>query len=171
MLILERGKMIKSLLLLVALLASTTILPSFDEFPATEIFKGKPAKVNLKSHKEARTYRTALREGVLEGPNFAGRYTVVGIGCGSGCEIIAVVDASNGKVFFPKGLTQVFTAGWWHEPFGPEFKLNSRLLIVHGEANNEEAPYGDSYYEWTGIDFKLLRFEPRDKGKAPEIDK
>ena len=160
--------MIKSLLLSVALLASTVTLPSFDEFPATKIFKGKPANVNLKTHNEARKYRTALREGIQEGPNFAGHFTVVGIGCGSGCEIIAIVDASNGKVFFPKGLKQVFTAGWWHEPAGPEFKLNSRLLVVHGTANSEDAPYGISYFAWTGTDFKLLRFEPKDRGKPPE---
>ncbi len=94
--------MIKAILLSVVLLASAVTLPSFDEFPAKEIFKGKPTKINLKSHKEARKYRTALTEGVQEGPNFAGHYTVVGIGCGSGCEIITVVDANNGKVFFPK---------------------------------------------------------------------
>lgn len=160
--------MIKASLLSAVLLASTANLPSFDGFPAKEIFKGKSAKINLKSHKEARKFRTVLTDGVQEGPNFAGHYTVVGIGCGSGCEVIAVVDATNGKVFFPKGLSQVFTAGWWHEPEGPEFKLNSRLLIVHGETNSEDAPYGSSYFEWTGTDFNLLRFDPKDRGKPPE---
>jgi hypothetical protein len=160
--------MIKSILLSVALLASTVNLPSFEQFQVKEIFKGKPAKVDLKSHKEARKYRTVLSEEIQAGPNFAGHYTVVGIGCGSGCEIIAVVDAKNGKVYFPKGLSQVYTAGWWHEPAGPEFRINSRLLIVYGTANSEDAPYGISYFEWTGADFMLLRFEPKGRGKPPE---
>ena len=46
-------------------------------------------------------YRTRLREGAAEGPNFAGRYTVVIWGCGTGCAQMGVVDSKTGRVYFP----------------------------------------------------------------------
>jgi len=160
--------MIEAILLSIVLLASAASLPPFDQFSVKKTFNGKAARIDLKSDRKAKEYQTALREGAQKGPNFAGHYTIVPIGCGSGCTKIAVVDAGNGKVFFPKGLSQIITAGWWHEPEGPVFRLSSRLLVVYGETNSENAPYGISYFEWTGNEFKLLRFEPHDRGKPPE---
>lgn len=140
----------------------------YDQYREEKMFKGKPAEPNLRSHKEAKKYRTVLREQSKEGPNFAGHYTIVTIDCGTSCAGIAVVDTQAGHVYFPKTLHHVFWAGWWHEPYGPQFKLNSRLLIAYGQVNSEDAPYGISYFEWKGKDFQLLRFEPGDRGRPPE---
>jgi hypothetical protein len=76
-----------------------------------------------------------------------------------------VLDAQTGHVYFPKNLHHVFWAGWWHKPYGLEFRLTSRLLIAYGQVNSEDAPYGISYFEWIGREFKLLRFEARDRGQ------
>lgn len=46
------------------------------KYPAGLAYKGKPAGVNLASHKDARTFRTRLREAAAQGPNFAGYMTV-----------------------------------------------------------------------------------------------
>jgi len=140
----------------------------YDQYREEKIFKGKPVEPNLATHKDARKYRTVLKRQSREGPNFAGHYTIITIGCGTSCAGIAVVDAQTGHVYFPKNLHNVFWAGWWHEPYGPQFKLNSRLLIVYGQANSEDEPYGVSYFQWIDNDFQLLHFEPRDRGRPPQ---
>lgn len=141
---------------------------AYDQYTVKEVFVGKPATPNLSTHKEAMRYRTVLRNQSKAGPNFAGHYTIVTFGCGTSCAGIAVVDAQTGYVYFPQNLHHVFWEGWWHKPYGPQFKLNSRLLIVYGQVNGEDEPYGISYYEWKRSDFHLLRFEPRDRGRPPE---
>ena len=125
-------------------------------------------RIDLRSHPKARRYRTILRKAAREGINFAGHYTIAIWGCGSSCAQIAIIDQIDGKVYFPESVSYVSWAGWWHKPYGPQFKLNSRLLIVYGQVNGEEQPYGISYYEWKGNDFHLLRFEPCDPGRPPE---
>jgi len=120
----------------------------YDQYTVQEIFAGKPATPNFSTHKEARRYRALLRNQSKTGPNFAGHYTIVTISCGTSCAIIAVVDAQTGDVHFPQNLHHVFWAGLWHKQYGPQFKLNSRLLIVYGQVNGEDEPYGISYYEW-----------------------
>jgi hypothetical protein len=158
---------IMAIMVLLAKVAFSATI-NYEQYQEKTIFKGKPAKPNLATHKEARTYRTVIRERAKEGPNFAGQYTIIRIGCGTGCVYIAVVDARTGRVYFPQNLHHVFWAGWWHETYGLQFKLNSRLCVVYGQANSEDAPYGISYFEWVGGEFKLVHFEPKDRGRSPE---
>lgn len=153
---------------LAAAQAGAEISPTFEQYPVTVTGVQKPAQPNLKSHPEATKYRSALRKAAGGGPNFAGAYTLVRIGCGSGCSYLALIDARDGKVFFPKALSTVHEAGWWKHPAGPVFNLSSRLLVVYGQANSEEAEYGISYFEWTGSDFKLVEFQAKDRGTPPK---
>lgn len=157
-------------MILAVLVAQAPLTPSlaFEDYAVSTVFQGKPAEPSLSSHSQARTYRTALRNQARKGPNFAGGYTIVQIGCGTGCSLLAVVDARTGRVFFPTGLRDIHWAGWWHDPYGPQYRVSSRLIVVYGQVNSEEAPYGVTYFEWTGTDFKLLRFELRDRGKPPQ---
>src|ERR1041385_7384281 len=74
--------------------------PRFEAYPVRGKFHGTTAKVNLRSHPKARMFRTMLRLGAKDGPNFAGYYTVVTWGCGSDCMQVAVVDCRNGRVYF-----------------------------------------------------------------------
>lgn len=94
-------------------------VPVFSDYPAGEVFAGKPAPVDLTSDANAPTFRTRLRRGASEGPNFAGHYTIVSWGCGTDCQVTAVVDARNGRVTFAP-----FTAF-----SGTAFRRESRLLI------------------------------------------
>lgn len=68
--------------------------------PKSEVYRGKPAAMVLDS-KRVRMYRTVLREGAKQGPNFAGHYTIVTWGAGLGVFSMAVIDAKTGKVYFP----------------------------------------------------------------------
>src|SRR3954471_2777292 len=74
--------------------------PRFEDYPVREVYKGPVANVRLDSRR-ARMFRTRLREDSRTGPNFAGRYTVVVWGCGTGCAQMGVVDSKTGRVYFP----------------------------------------------------------------------
>ena len=122
--------------------------PRFEDFPVTEQFTGKPATVKLASP-ESRKYRTVIREGAREGPNFAGHYTLVEWGCGAGCVQFAVVDAKTGAVFMPPFYVgpRALVEGETGEPEEPlQFRVDSRLLIVSGSRN--EKGEGVYYYKW-----------------------
>src|SRR5947209_5181169 len=71
--------------------------PKFVDYRERTVFRGEPAGAVINTPK-ARQFRTRLREDSRLGPNFAGHYTVVFWGCGSGCAQLAVVNAINGKV-------------------------------------------------------------------------
>jgi len=131
-------------------------LPRFEQFPTKVEAVHAPAAVQIKS-RDARTFRTVLREGAKAGPNFAGHYTVVTWGCGTACQRLAIVDALTGEVFFPPQLQpnsySMVTDG--SEPF--EYRLESALLIVTGAPMDKEDA-GTFYYHWTGKSLKQLRY-------------
>lgn len=135
-------------------------VPRYEDFPVAKIYKGKPAPPVLSSP-DARTFRTRLREGAAKGPNFAGRYTIVGWGCGSSCQQLAVVDAQTGKVYFSKTIPNAVYAmlpETGEEP-GLKYKLNSRLLMLvgwPGEGDRADDLAGTFYYKWENNEFKLV---------------
>ncbi len=129
--------------------------PRFIDFPATATFAGKPAPVDLDSAPDARMFRTRLRAGAAEGPNFAGDQTVVTWGCGTNCQVVAIVDARSGRVYFPGIISET----------GLAFRRDSRLLIEnpadsHDVRADERAPRpddegarlfgGPNFYAWNG---------------------
>lgn len=61
--------------------ATNLAVPQFEQYKV-KIYSGKPAVPVLRTP-EDREYRTRIREGATAGPNFAGHYTVVIIGCGT----------------------------------------------------------------------------------------
>ena len=135
-------------------------MPRFASFPARVEKLGRPAAVDIRSDRKARTYRTMLRDGAKAGPNFAGHYTIVSWGCGSSCVQWAVVDGRSGKVHFEPAVETVDATHV--DPDEPlEFHRDSRLLIVLGAPNEEGAREGVSFYEWSGKSFNLLKFVPR----------
>lgn len=135
-----------------ALAQSTDALMA--KYPAGAPFKGKPAAVNLASHKDARMFRTRLREAAPKGPNFAGHMTVVTWGCGTSCQAVALIDARNGRVYFGPTAS-----------LGVKHRLDSRLLAVNPPEEVKKA-YGDpppdwgtpEYYVWNGS--RLAKIKP-----------
>jgi hypothetical protein len=138
-------------------LAQEKHLPRFEDYPA-ELFRGAPAPAKIVGPL-ARSYRTRLRGGAKEGPNFAGHYTVVYWGCGSDCRVFAVVDAKTGKVYFPPGIRAVSRVPSQEEdPI--QYRGDSRLLVIAGEVwpgGGQWKPEATYYYEWRGGELKLVR--------------
>ena len=106
----------------------------------------------------ARKFRTSVSRRIAEkGINFAGHYSLVAVGCGTGCSITAIVDARDGKAYFPdvlNGWTGI--VGDYDIPDSEDlrvFKTFSRLLRAIGRprigamADERYGPSGIYYYE------------------------
>ena len=96
----------------------------------------------------------------MEGPNFAGNYTIARWGCGSTCVGFAVVDARTGRVYFHPQALQVMQVPYQSEEV-LQFLPDSRMLIISGElftgaAEAEPGRIGKFYYEWRNNHFALL---------------
>lgn len=129
-------------------------LPGFQSFPATEVWKGPPAPVRLKSSEE-RMFRTNLRKASKLPPNFAGHYRFTTWGCGTRCLAGAVIDLRTGTVFPPPLAGKA--AGEEHWIFCAErdnehtvdYRRDSRLMIVRCggmQTNAQGSKTPDAYY-------------------------
>ena len=87
---------------------------------------------------------------MAKGPNFAGTYTVVMWGCGSGCQSSVIVDAKTGKIYSPGLGTER----------GLCFRMDSSLIIADPitEKYMEDVPTRSKtvYYQWDGNKLKLI---------------
>ncbi len=78
----------------------------FDQYPTAPGASGRPPKMPSFGgrEKEFAAFRTRIKTGMRQGPNFAGRHSVVVIGCGTGCVFAVVGDNETGRlVLFPRG--------------------------------------------------------------------
>lgn len=146
----------------------------FEDFPAVVSSARHIAAPRLDSP-DARRYRTMIRQGVADGPNFAGHYAVVVWGCGSSCSERAIVDTNTGRVYFDRRLrdldtTQADENDNRDKQFPAYFNVSSRLLVIVGAPNEDESHDGVAFYEWTGSQLKLLRFVPRLQACVTEFD-
>jgi len=103
-----------------------------DAYPVRSIFSGKTKLPDFKGRdRDFKMYRTRIREGMRSGPNYAGHYSVIQIGCGTGCSFVIVADNKTGRpINFPRGAD----GGLYLEL---QFQLNSRLLTTQWAATNQ----------------------------------
>lgn len=144
--------------------------PSFESYPA-QVWHGRTAPFNVKSHPYARMYRTTMREQLKElGVNFAGHYTIAAAGCGTGCSITGIIDNQTGNAYFPRefdGWSVVIGEYEWKDDEDVRtFRPDSRLLRVVGRPNLGKAGEekvgrsGIYYYEWRANRLRLVKFVP-----------
>jgi hypothetical protein len=139
-------------------------VPTFSQYPA-KLERARAKAIDFKHDPDARTFKTRLSEGLREGVNFAGHYVVVGWGCGTGCISGAIVDARNGRVYFPEAFHDI---GVWYDDSGytgepVKHRKNSRLFVISGVSGDQgervgDDIWGDYYYEWKDNGLKLIRF-------------
>ncbi len=126
--------------------------------PVTALGRARPAQPDLASATYGPMYRTKLRDGAVAGPNFAGGYTVVLWGCGTGCQILSVVDPRTGRL---SGQT-LLTAN------GVQYRRDSRLLYVDPptpeQPDNCASCGTPAFYEW-----RDGRFIPVGSGPHPHL--
>lgn len=79
--------------------------------------------------KDYSTFRTRIRNEMMTGPNFAGRYAIIQLGCGTGCRFVFAADLSTGKVYdFPYG-------GEEYSMLDLRFNVKSNLVTAKWIAN------------------------------------
>lgn len=168
---------IKIVLLVTLFLACGSIgfaqsTPTLTQY-AVKVENIRNVKVNLKSHKNANMFRTNLRNAAKEGVNFAGHYILTTWGCGTNCSQSAIIDARNGRVFFPNELEGA-GFGFCDLPDDTEpsvYKANSRLLILSGfkggDLDNRDGRCGIYYLEWTGTKFRQVKFVEKKRTEVP----
>ena len=132
--------------------ATSLAVPQFEQYKVNKIHRGKPAVPVLRTL-EDREYHTRIREGATAGPNFAGHYTVIIIGCGTECASFVIVDAASGRVF--SRAQKEYTCG-------PTFKVNSRLLTTDVCTGAIQKNCNRAFWEWTGTELKFLTRIPID---------
>ena len=129
--------------------------PEFSDYKVS-VSKTKPKPIVFKGNKEARMFRTRLREANRGEVNFAGRYIFTYWGCGTGCVYGAIINTRTGAVYFPKELAGItFGMDIPDEPL--QYQKDSKLFILHGNAANSEKA-GVTYLVWEGTKFRLVKF-------------
>ena len=124
----------------------------FEDHPADDIMH-RSEKIALPQFNgrdaEFRNFRTRITNGLKEGPNFAGHFAIIGIGCGTSCSFAYVADARTGKVFpFPYG-------GEENYEMSLDYRLESRLVrVTWAELDSESCITHE--ITWNGATFDLL---------------
>ena len=146
--------------------------PTLTQY-AVRVEKKKNVKVNLRSHKNANMFRTNLRNAAKEGVNFAGHYILTTWGCGTNCSQSAIIDARNGRVFFPRELEGA-GFGFCELPDDTEpmvYQARSRLLILSGfkggDLDAADGRCGVYYLQWTGTRFRQVHFDEKKRVATP----
>lgn len=143
--------------LAVLFLASSVVACSVSDHPDFDDYESDKSELKLEvidlySHPQGPLFKTRLLELKGRSPNFAGNKQLVYWGCGSSCQMLAVVDHESGLVDIPESL--IATNGYC-------FKQDSRLLIVNPAWENDEdsfpLPFKTAFYEWTEDGFKLIK--------------
>lgn len=96
-----------------------------EDFSAAEVYRGPTKMPDFRKRDRAYNhFRTRIREGMKAGPNFAGRYSVIQIGCGTGCSFAFIGDNRTGRVAdFPRG-------GEANMYMQLDYRLGSRLMAA-----------------------------------------
>jgi len=148
---------------LLILLSSTVLYgqsiparPSFEKFPAKQIYKGIPAPPKL--DKDQRMFRTVIRKGAKSQVQFAGHYTIPQCGCGTGCSQFYIVDSINGRVYDGGFGISDFPGSWLEKQSGDppdrvQFTASSRLLKINGCPNEHDC----GYYDYVMVDGEGLK--------------
>ncbi|MBO0128989.1 hypothetical protein [Agrobacterium sp. OT33] len=99
--------------------------PDFSSYPTQGRFSGKTVMPDFRGRdREFNSFRTRIRDGIRQGPNFAGRYTLIQIGCGTGCSFVIAANNQTGRPgSFPRG-------GEEHMYLSLDFRRDSRLVAA-----------------------------------------
>ncbi|RVK59251.1 hypothetical protein CN155_08220 [Sinorhizobium meliloti] len=121
-----------------------------DQFPITDIFTGKTKLPDFKGRDKAfNNFRTRIRNGLQEGPNFAGEYSVIQIGCGAGCSFVIVGNNRTGQPLdFPRG-------GEDNMYLTLKYQLTSKLMIAQW-ADYDQSTCFIEHFQFDGSNWTVL---------------
>jgi hypothetical protein len=135
-------------------------LPRFENFPAKVTYNGRLATPKIVTPLQ-KQYQAQILVGIQKArePNFAGSMIIVQWGCGSQCNMMAVVDANSGEIHLPPiSVAQTFQLPVLVKPetvpqsAKVSFRPNSRLMIFEASVGaTSKNPQANIYYfDWNG---------------------
>jgi hypothetical protein len=144
---------------------TSTTKHKFENYPASPIFKGTPAK--LIAGNQAKDYLPAIQEVANKGTNFAGHYVIAdGLNRAmGGQDAAAIADLKTGKIYLPQQLQGYRDQrGAGYTPPRPDgglhYQANSKLLVITGRAagNDGKKGIGHFYYKWQNNKLTFVKF-------------
>ncbi len=116
----------------------------FSEHRVDRVFQGKLRLPDFEGRdKDFAFFKTRIANEMKEGVTFAGEYSVVQFGCGTGCTSVVVANNRTGQLYdFPRG-------GESNQGLTLEFNVSSNLMVARW--------YTDS--SWETCVFESLLFE------------
>src|SRR5690242_15119703 len=131
--------------------------PRFSDYPVRSVYRGKTAPLHPSVRKSLASEEPLQREKsgipVAEGrrADFAGHYVLITGNCGAACLNIGALDAKTGRVYWLGHTLVVEHQSAETNPV--EYRLNSTLLILHGERDEKESDNGTHYYQFVSNRF------------------
>jgi hypothetical protein len=123
--------------------------PAFADYPVHTRYEGRAHSPDFSSLEHSRMFRTNIRTAAHDSINFAGEWTVIVWGCGTGCQYGAMVNHRTGRIcWMPQAMGR-----------GAEYRSTSRLLVLSPVTPEDDSFHDDPfvwYFEWTGAGFRLL---------------
>jgi hypothetical protein len=149
----------RCLSLLLVLVSTTVVMaaPQFESYSVTVHRLRKFAQTRIPQSSIDWKMERCLRESDKQALNFSDKYTLVEVGCGTGCSEFCLIDRSTGKVHPGMSVTMDFPKHY-EGLAGFEYRRDSRLLIVRG-AYEFHYPIFVNYYLWSQTKFDLLQSE------------
>jgi hypothetical protein len=129
---------------------------SFEQFPAGPLYAETPHEPDFSSDRQAYQFRTAIRNAVRSGTNFAGHYVVASWGCGTSCQESAIIDAATGAIAH-FGIPS---------SYGIEVRATSSLLVVNPPSQVPDVQEGaqegmaTDYYEFSSGTLRKICSQP-----------
>lgn len=120
--------------------------PRFSDYPVAKLVSLRVAKPKVPKNWDEDP-RLRLEETVAHlhnRTNFAGRYFLAVVGCGSACVWGAVVEPKTGRMMPLPSVSS------WHETHDKfeaiDFRHNSRLIVMSGARNEKKGDMGRHFY-------------------------
>ncbi len=131
--------------------ASATLVMTFSSTAAAQqqqVYRAVPRLPDFHGQDRSfEAYRTRISDEMRTGPNFAWRYAIVEIGCGTSCRFVYVGDLATGRVYeFPYGGEEFYML---------DLRYNVKDSSVVARWISDEACMED-YLEWDGARFSSL---------------
>jgi hypothetical protein len=123
----------------------------FADFPAQPFTGTSQAPDFSGRESEYADFRTRLTKSFNEGVNFGGAYSIVEIGCGTGCRFVYIINHKNGAI-------SSFPLGGEENPYlGLNYVPNSTLVQATWEGGEYDARVCfQEDFNWTTREFQSL---------------
>ena len=128
-------------------ISTTSSAETARNLPMDRVYQGPIRLPDFSGReREYSRFRTKITNEMKTGPNFAGHYAIITIGCGTGCNFSFVGDVATGKLFdFPYG-------GEGYYVLGLQYNVKEKYISAKW-VNLEENSCIYDFLEWDGKKF------------------